>query len=67
MRIHAKRRDKSTFEKFLIMNKELNTNYRKELGYESPAAYVLLISTEGVLCASPNAGIKDWEDNPDVM
>lgn len=49
------------------MNKELNTNYRKELGYESPAAYVLLISTEGVLCASPNADIKDWENNPDVM
>ena len=67
MRIHAKRRDKSTFEKFLIMNKELNTNYRKELGYESPAAYVLLISTEGVLCTSTGNNIKDWENNSDIL
>ncbi len=49
------------------MNKESNTNLSKVIGYESPAADVLSISTEGILCSSGNLDINDWEENNDVL
>ena len=49
------------------MNKESNTNLGKVLGYESPAADVLSISTEGILCSSGEFDITDWEENNDVL
>lgn len=49
------------------MNKELNTNLSKDLGYESPIANVLSISTEGVICTSPNFTIPDWTENNDAL
>ena len=49
------------------MNKEMNTNLRKDLGYETPIANVVTISIEGVLCASDTFEIIDWTENPDAL
>ena len=35
--------------------------------YETPSANVLDVHTEGVLCASSSAGIKDWEEDDESL
>ena len=44
----------------------MNTNPSMNLGYESPIATVLTISTEDVICTS-NFTIPDWNENNDVL
>ena len=36
-------------------------------GYESPAVNVLDVMSEGVLCASGDFGIADWENDGDSL
>ena len=35
--------------------------------YETPAVTTLEVLSEGVLCASGNFGIKDWENDDDSL
>ena len=46
----------------------MKTNiYQTAAGYESPAVNVLEVMSEGVLCASGDFGIADWENDNDSL
>ena len=52
--------------KHLIMTK-INNKTIGEALYDAPSISVLDVQSEGLLCASPNFTINDWEtDNEDL-
>lgn len=42
-------------------------NTRGVQTYETPSVTTLEVLSEGVLCASGNFGIKDWENDDDSL
>lgn len=46
------------------MNKK---NFNTVESYETPAVNVIDIQVEGVLCASGDFGINDWEDDEEGL
>ena len=48
----------------MIFNKN---NTRGVQTYETPSVTTLEVLSEGVLCGSGNFGIKDWENDDEVL